>query len=446
MKLLDYQQAFGAWDRTSKAMEKGIETWFRLYYQSGADGQTDPCQRIAYCVVSKLVKAIFSEYRAVCEAPFYRQLLTQIAQHHRQAMELALVGGESYIKPCIEEAGIRLTVIPRNRVLVFGRDPEGELTDIGTVETSTSDRYYYTLLERRTLDEAGCLTIENTLYRSLNAQTLGSRVPLHSLPRYRDLAERYTFSTPLGGLGLVRLRTPMLNCVDGSNEGVSVYAPAVDLIYNIDRNEQQLCGEFERGESRIITSRDLLDENLQLTEQLFVGLDEDPQQVGFHIFAPQLRQQSFLERKQEYLRNVETVIGLKRGMLADVNASQRTATEISASEGEYNLTVLDFQRMWQQALTELLSLCQKLARLYGLGTYPAPQLQVDWGNGVLFDEDKLWQEYRQMALDGLIAPEVALGWRFNMPAVTEADRAAIRKRYMPGPGVNVGQTQMTQPS
>ena len=431
MKLLEYQQAFGAWDRTSETMRKSIDTWFRLYYRSGGDKESDPCQRIAYSIVSKLCKAIFSEYRATCELPFYQKILQELSGCHRQAMELALVGGESYLKPCIGEKGIILTVIPRDRMLVFGRDPEGELTDVGTVERCTRDRYYYTLLERRSLDDRGLLTIQNTLYRSLNAHTLGQQVALSSLPCYAGLAESYTYPTALGGVGLVRLRTPMLNCVDGSCEGVSIYAPAVDLIRNVDRNEAQLCGEFDRGESRIITSRDLLDENQKLTDHLFVGLDEDPQQVGFHIFSPQLREQSFLARKQEYLRNVESVIGLKRGMLADVNTNLRTATEISASEGEFNLTVLELQRMWERAAQQLLDLCRVLAGLYGLGSHPEAKLQMDWGNGVLFDEDKLWQEYRQMALDGLIAPEVALGWRFNMPAVTAADRAAIRSRYMP---------------
>ena len=431
MKLLEYQQAFGAWDRTSDAMRKGVQNWFRLYYRSGADKESDPCQRIAYSVVNKLCKAIFSEYKAVSQEPFYRDILHALSACHRQAMELTLVGGESYIKPYIHEKGIGLTVIPRDQVLVFGRDPEGELTDVGTVEKCTQGRYYYTLLERRSLDSRGLLTIRNTLYRSLNAQTMGVSIPLSTLPCYSALAPTYTYPAPLGGVGMVRLRTPMLNCVDGSAEGVSIYAPAADLIANIDRNEAQLCGEFDRGESRIITSRDLLDENQRLTDHLFIGLDEDPQQVGFHIFSPQLREQSYLARKQEYLRNVESVIGLKRGMLADVNTNLRTATEISASEGEFNLTVLDFQRMWESAVRQLLTLCRVLAELYGLGHFPEPQLQMDWGNGVLFDEDKLWQEYRQMALDGLIAPEVALGWRFNMPAVTEADRAAIRSRYMP---------------
>ena len=32
---------------------------------------------------------------------------------------------------------------------------------------------------------------------------------------------------------------------------------------------------------------------------------------------------------------------------------------------------------------------------------------------------------------GLLKPEIALGWRFGMPAETEADLAAIRQKYMP---------------
>jgi len=36
-----------------------------------------------------------------------------------------------------------------------------------------------------------------------------------------------------------------------------------------------------------------------------------------------------------------------------------------------------------------------------------------------------------MVSRGLLKPEIALGWRFGMPAETEADLAAIRAKYMP---------------
>lgn len=429
MRTFDYQQAFGAWDRTTEAMQNAIREWFSLYYRSRSDEKQDPCQRIAYTVVHKLVRAAFSEYKAGCREGFYRPVLESLDRLGPKVLQLALVGGESYIKPCPTQDGFHFTLVSRKNILVFGRDAMGELTDVGTVEKSVRGKYYYTLLERRTLED-GWLTIENKLYRSLNADHLGQPVPLATHPSYKDLPVRWTFPEKLGGVGLVRLKTPILNCVDESADGVSVYAAAAGLIRLIDENEAQLTGEFRRGESRVIASKDLLDKDDRLTQNLFIGLDDDPEQVGLTIFSPQLREQAFLARKQEYLRNIESVIGLQRGMLSEVNAMERTATEVSASAGEYALTVIDLQRAWEICLRQTLALCETLAKVYGLPAGTVCDLAVEWGNGVLYDEDKLWQDYRDMVSQGLIAPEVALGWRFGMACDTEEEKQAIRNKYM----------------
>lgn len=427
MEILNYESAFGAQDVSSEKMQEAVGKWFRLYYRDKVEEGLDPCQRIAYTVVSKLVRWVFAEYRASAKEDFARQLLQALDGCRVAAVQMALIGGECYIKPVFTGRGFSFRPVPRNRILVFGRDAQGEPTDVGTVEQSVEGGWYYTLLERRYLTD-GYLTVENRLFRSKYAGVLGFEVPLDSHPAYRDFLPSYTFREKLNSVGLVRMKTPQLNCVDGSNEGVSVYAPAAGLIDAIDRNEWLLNGEFERGQSRVFASRDLLqDEGLQ--DNLFVGLDEDPEQVGLTVFAPQLRHQAFLERKREYLRNVEAVIGLQRGVLSDVANMQRTATEISATAAEHCLTVMDFQRMWEDAVQRVLSLCVALGHLYGLpgGDVHA---EFDWGNGVLYDEEKLWQEYKDMVAQGLLAPEVALGWRFNLPSETEEQRAYIRKKYM----------------
>lgn len=436
MGIYSYEEAFGGADRTSRKMRKAIDDWFSAYYGQGETAQDDPCQRVAYSVVSKLVRAVFGEYSCTSEDGFCQAVLKKLDQKARQALELSLVGGECYIKPCPQEAGFSFTLIPRNNVLVFARDAGGQVRDVGTVERSIRGRCYYTLLERRSVDEDGFLTITNRLFRSYSAGALGQAVPLTECPEYANLLPRYCYETPIGSVGLVQLRTPILNCVDGSGDGVSVFAPAMGLIRAIDENEGQLRGEFSRGQSRLIVSRDLLreDENgaKQLADNLFVGLDDDPEQVGITVFSPQLRHEAYLQRKQEYLRNVETVIGLKRGMLSDANVEDRTATEISSSAGDYNLTVMDFQRAWQQAVEKILVLCCCLGRLYGVGSPPeVPSFCIDWGNGTLYDEDKTWQDYQAMVASKLIKPEIALGWRFNMPAQTEQEQAAIRERFMP---------------
>lgn len=232
----------------------------------------------------------------------------------------------------------------------------------------------------------------------------------------------------MGCVGLVDMKLPMLNCVDGSNDGVSVYAAAEGLIRNIDQNEAQMCGEFSRGESRIIASSDLLDKELGLQDHLFVGLDEDPERVGLTVFSPQLREQAYLARKQEYLRNVESMIGLKRGMLSDANVEERTATEITASAAEFSLTVMDFQLMWQKAVEQILALCKTLAQLYGFAETEPGTISFDWGNGTLYDQEKTWADYMEMVDKGMLKPEVALAWRFGLTGESEQ---AIREKMMP---------------
>ena len=428
MSIYNYEQAFGAWDRTSASMRKAVERWFSMYYDSAADKTADTCQRIPYTVVNKLVKAVFGEYQATAGTPFGQSVLRSLDEKKRLALQLALVGGACYIKPCPVGTGFSFTLVPRNQMLIFGRDGNGNPTDVGLIEKRVEDNYFYTLLERRRVNADGYLIISYRLYRSRDGQNLGAEIPLKNAPAYCHLAESYCFQKPVGSIGLVEVKLPILNCVDGSYDGVSVYAAAEGLIRNIDRNEAQMNGEFNRGESRIIASKDLLDGELGLNDHLFVGLDEDPERVGLTIFSPQLREQSYLARKQEYLRNVESLIGLKRGMLSDANELDRTATEISASTAEFSLTVLEFQVMWQQALEKVMALCKALAELYGFAACDTGDITVDWGNGTLYDQEKIWADYMAMVDKGMLKPEVALAWRFGLAGESQQ---AIREKLMP---------------
>jgi len=352
-----YQEAFGAEDISSPAMKRAILRWLQLYY-----GGDTPLQ-LGYTVVRKLTRAIFAEYQSNLELP------------HREAMELALVAGESYLKP-VPGQHFRWRAVSRGNILIFGRDLWGDPRDVGLTEKTLLGRHYYTLLERRTLGADGLLTVTNRLFRSGSRGQLGREVSLKTHPAYANLPARYTYPQSLGGVGLVRLKMPMTNCIDGSKEGVSVYAPAAALFEAIAENESQLQKEFRNGASRLVVSRDMLDHG-QLKDEVFVALDEAPETVGITVFAPDLREQSYLNRQQAYLRSVENVIGLKRGLLSQVEAVDRTATEITSSEGEYMSTITELRSVWADTAK---AACELEARLTG------EQLQtpdIFWGDGIL---------------------------------------------------------------
>ncbi len=433
-----YQMAFHAVDTTSQPMRAAIKDWYQLYYQQAPTKDEDPCQQIPQTIVRKLTKTTFSEYSATSKDAFAKQVLKALRKKHKTTMQKALIGGEVLLKPVPTGNGFRFNVIERPNVLIFSRDDEGNPTDIGTAEVTVKDKFYYTLLERRTVDEGGFLTIKNALYRAYNENDLGQPVALNALPQYAELPEVYTFPQPVYSVGLVPVRVPIENCVDGSVDAVSVYAAAVGLIHNINRNEAQLNGEFERGKSKIIAGGDFLKKDkygrAAIQDDVFVGIDEDPEAVGITIFSPALREASYLARKQDYLRSVENIIGLKRGLLSEVEAVERTAKEITSSEGDYSLTITDFQQMWETAVREALRLCGILGKLYripGAHEVAEDQVVISWGNGVLFDEEKTRQRMLGEVQAGLLQPERYLGFTYKLPCDTPEQRARIRKDYMP---------------
>ncbi|HIY10641.1 MAG TPA: hypothetical protein H9840_05040 [Candidatus Anaerofilum excrementigallinarum] len=426
------EQAFpGRRDCTTPAMQRAVADWFGLYFDDQITLEEDPCQRLPVVVVSKLQRACFAEYRAICGEELGRGVLRGLEEVRSKAMQLALIGGECWLRPALTPGEISFTVLRRDAVAVLARDSRGRAVELVSGEEFRRGKEKYTLLERRCQTGQGTL-VENRLFCSRGGG-LGMPVPLDRLPQYAALQPRLLLEG-VEQLGLVNLRLPLENCVDGSPDPVSVYAAAAGLIHNINRNERQLCREFENGQSRVFAAADLLYRRpggrQVLPAGLFVGLDDDPSATGITIFSPALRQQSFLERKREYLRNLESLIGLKRGLLGEVEAAQRTATEVTSSQGDYALTIRDLQLVWQQAAGQALALCRKLAGLYGLPT-GAGELVIDWGNGVLFDREKAFAETLTLVENGMLRPEIALAWRYGLPWETEQDLAAVRQKYMP---------------
>lgn len=432
-KVSGFEQAFNVKDITSSEMKIAVQDCFDLYFGE-TEKKEDNCQRIPALIVSKLYKTTFSEYRVNADGDFANDVLTKLGEIKKKAMQFMLVGGSVLLKPVPNGDGFYFLPVRRDCFIPLGRDSEGNLTSIGTSEQTLVNGKYYTLLERRTAGER--LIIENKLFASDSANDLGVPVPLNSIKKYEMLQP--SFELPIKGIGLVEMKTPLLNDVDGSADGVPVYEPARMLIHNINKNEYQLNREFENGRSRIIASADMFiktkDGKRIIEDDTFVALEEDPENVGITIFSPALREQSYLNRKNEYLRNVESLIGLKRGILSEVEAVERTAKEITSSEGDYNLTIIDFQEVWENALKETLLLCVELGKLYrveGAVDIDVTKISVDWGDGVLYNREKVWQEYKEMVQMGLIKPEIAVAWYFNLPCKNKKDIENIRRDYMP---------------
>ncbi len=399
----------------------------------------------------KLQKGVFAEYSSdildkekTAKGKWMDRNLSQLDLIRDSILQWMLIGGECWVKPVPRPGPDGSTIfapllVHRTDAVILAREPDGRVTSIVTAEHTARGSQYYTLLERRTVDANGYLTIENKLYASFDRGTLGVRTALSKLDRYAQLPDLYTYPVPVGGVGMTPLRVPLANCVDGSMDAISIYEPAMGLIRNIDQNEKQLNDEFELARHRLIAPAEMLktgrDGRRTLDDSVFVALKDIPSDLAPTAFTPQLRDEPYERREQKYLRAIENQIGLKRGMLSDAQEVEKTAFEVASTAGDYNLSLLDLQQVWFDGVREYLTLCDTLGKMYRYCDQSAwdvtEQLAITWGNGVLYDPDGELETDLRLVAAQLLKPEIAVARHFDQPWADEEDLKNVREKYMP---------------
>ena len=367
--VISTDECFGQPDVTSQEMRDAINAWRDTYLKREGDKASDPCMRMAYVIVHKLQKGVFAEYSSdildkekTAKGKWMNRNLSQLDLIRDSILQWMLIGGECWVKPVPRPGPDGSTIFApllahRTDAVILAREPDGRVTSIVTAEHTARGSQYYTLLERRTVDANGYLTIENKLYASFDRGTLGIRTALSKLDRYAQLPDLYTYPVPVGGVGMTPLRVPLANCVDGSMDAISIYEPAMGLIRNIDQNEKQLNDEFELARHRLIAPAEMLktgrDGRRTLDDSVFVALKDIHSDLAPTAFTPQLRDEPYERREQKYLRAIENQIGLKRGMLSDAQEVEKTAFEVASTAGDYNLSLLDLQQVWMTVYLSL---------------------------------------------------------------------------------------------
>ena len=449
--VISTDECFGQPDVTSQEMRTAINAWRDTYLKREGDKTSDPCMRMAYVIVHKLQKGVFAEYSSdildkekTAKGKWMNRNLSQLDLIRDSILQWMLIGGECWVKPIPRPGPDGSTIfapllVHRTDAVILAREPDGRVTSIVTAEHTARGSQYYTLLERRTVDANGYLTIENKLYASFDRGTLGVRTALSKLDRYAQLPDLYTYPVPVGGVGMTPLRVPLANCVDGSMDAISIYEPAMGLIRNIDQNEKQLNDEFELARHRLIAPAEMLktgrDGRRTLDDSVFVALKDIHSDLAPTAFTPQLRDEPYERREQKYLRAIENQIGLKRGMLSNAQEVEKTATEIASTAGDYNLSLLDLQQVWFDAVREYLTLCDTLGKMYRYCDQSpwdvTAQLAMTWGNGVLYDPDKELETDLRLVAAQLLKPEIAVARHFDQPWADEEDLKNVREKYMP---------------
>lgn len=301
-------------------------------------------------------------------------------------------------------------------------DDEGNLSDVIIPDSLRDGRTIYTRLERHRMTPSG-IEITQRAFRSNIENSLGTEISLSDVPAWAGLQE---IATVPGTDGMLFgwYKVAAANSIDPvSPLGASVYAKAVDVIRETDRQYSRLLWEFEGSELAIDVDPTAMRpkktagggyELPKLNERLFRAVDIDKGDRDLYdVFSPNIRDASLINGLNQLLIRVEDLTGLSRGTLSDANVDARTATELKIVKQRSYATITDNQKALEDCLRDVIRAMDTYATLYHLAPEGDYDVSFDWDDSVVTDTDQQMQERMQLLNAGIISKEEFREWYFG---------------------------------
>lgn len=258
----------------------------------------------------------------------------------------------------------------------------------------------YTRIEKHVFDErTNQVIIANTAYMSQSPGDLGTEVPLNEIAEWSNLAPVTVFENmekPIFGY----FRMPFGNIIDPDSPiGISVYARAIGLIMDADKQYTRLLWEYEAGEAGILASDTAFPKKNGLPiypagkERMFIRNSLDPKVNGtsdrlIQEWMPALRDEQYANGLNRIKMTIEKACGLASGSLAEIETVQpRTATEMALTHQETVVSITCIQMALEDALRDLVYGMDKIATQYGLVEEGEYEVTFHWDDSLVTDAE-----------------------------------------------------------
>lgn len=316
-------------------------------------------------------------------------------------------------------------------------DDDGNLSDVVIPDTFTEGKTTYTRLERHTV-EGNNVRITQRAFMSNVPDSIGREIPLTMVERWAALTPEATVTDADGPLfGWFKVAAANNTDVD-SPMGSAVFSKARDVIREADEQWSRILWEFEGSELAIDVDPTALRprkdssgrmETPHLNERLFRQLDIDKGDRDlYEVFSPNIRDASLINGLMQILYRVEDLCGLSRGTIADVNQSERTATELKINKQRSYATISDNQKALEECLRNVIRAMDKYATVYGLAPEGEYDVSFDWDDSILTDRDQQNQERLMLLNAGIISKVEYRMWYFGeTKAQAEAAIQAVQQ-------------------
>ncbi len=300
-------------------------------------------------------------------------------------------------------------VLP-DRYYVTARREDGSACGVCFFEECKQGNEKYLRCEEHRLFSNGDYLIENRAFLAVG-DSFEREVPLAAVKRWEAYPKRTEVSGMSGGF-FVEWR---LSASDWHASGEPIYAGAISLMKDADRQYERLLWEFEGGELAVDASEDAFRLDPSGTPVLPLGKDRlfrmnaidagsDNGEI-MKVFSPALRDESLIRGLNRILMFFEDAVGVARGTVSDPSASVKTATEIKSMRQRTYLTVNGLRQEAQAVLLALFDAMQRLCSLYRLSTAEQAFLTVAFGDGILTDSESLRDADRADVQAGIMNKE-----------------------------------------
>ena len=286
---------------------------------------------------------------------------------------------------------------------------------------------YWTLLEFHSWNGTKYV-IDNELYRSMDANTVGVRQTLSANEIYANLADHSeldNFTRPL----FVYLKPFGFNNRDITSPlGLSIFDNARSTLRQINDAYDQFHWEVKMGQRRVMVPENLTQmtnergEFVQLfdTDQnVYVGLNSDMDDIKITDLSTDIRADQFIQSINQFIKTLEMQTGLSAGTFSfDAANGLKTATEVVSENSMTYQTRNSHLNNVERALQELVVTVLELATAEGFYHGDIPRIgdiQFNFDDGVFTDKSVQLAYYMQASTAGLISKKRAIMKVFDVP-------------------------------
>ena len=421
---------------TSDRMMEAIDMWLEMFGGNAPWlGQNPQSLGLPAIVASEIARQVTLEMEVNITgspmADFLTEQFEQVIKDIRPNTEYACAGGGIVFKPYIYNDGITTEIVHANAFYPVAFNNAQKITAAYFIYRHWEGRKVYSRLEKHELNGT-TYTITNTAYVSAVDDALGKQCDLTEVTEWAEIQPVVVINDIEAPL-FSYFKIPLGNAVDmRSPLGVSVYARAVGLIREADKQFQRLMWEYEGGELAIDASEDafrrvngepMLPEG---KERLYRTNNLDAATTGgdslMKEWAPSLRDANYMSGLNRLLIQIEDACCLSRGTLSDPTEVAKSATEIKIMKQRSYATITDIQKSLESALEDLAYAMYCLAVLYDLSPDGSYEMKFVWDDSVIVDAEAERIRDQQEVSQGLMLP-----WEYRVKWYGE-DEATAKQR------------------